>query len=71
VPGALPARASNDDPLPAPGDLTAARIELTLSVAAWQFYLLDAAEKPARIPPIPEHAASAGIPPACHRQYLA
>ena len=51
----------HDDPLPAPGELTAARIELTLTVAAWQFYLLDAAEKPARILPVPEHAASAGI----------
>ena len=51
----------HDDPLPAPGELTAVSIEMTLSVAAWQFYLLDAAEKPARILPVPEHAASAGI----------
>jgi hypothetical protein len=51
----------HDDPLPAPGELTPVSIELTLGVAAWQFYLLDAEEKPARILPVPEHAASAGI----------
>jgi hypothetical protein len=50
-----------DDPLPAPGELAAARIELTVSVRAWQFYLLDGEETAARIVPVPEHAASAGI----------
>jgi hypothetical protein len=50
-----------DDPLPAPGELAAARIELTVSVRAWQFYLLDAEETAARIVPVPGHAASAGI----------
>jgi hypothetical protein len=50
-----------DDPLPAPGELAAAQIELTVSVRAWQFYLLDAGETAARIVPVPEHAASAGI----------
>jgi hypothetical protein len=50
-----------DEPLPAPGEVAAARIELTVSVRAWQFYLLDAEETAARIVPVPEHAASAGI----------
>ena len=44
-----------------PAGLAATHIDMTVSVVAWQFYLLDEGETPASIIPVPEEAASAGI----------
>jgi hypothetical protein len=51
-------------PLTGPGDaaaVSATTAELTLSVQAWQFYLLDDEEQPDTIVPVPRDAVSAGI----------